>query len=222
MLFLKKILSYLFDIQLDTASTPLNPVLQLSLRKGRFYLTTTNAVYSYGDLYSNFLQTFKKLDFNKVRFNEVLVLGFGMGSVPFMLTHVFGQKFRCTGVEADEKIIEWATRYLEPNLPVPLHLNHGDAFAFVEKCSHKFDLVVVDIFLDDLVPAQFETMDFLNNAKQLLTENGLLLFNRLADSKTALWSTSAFYENTFKAVFPSGTYLKVEENWVLASRKAWD
>lgn len=222
MLFLKKILSYLFDVQLDTASTPLNPVLQLSLRKGRFYLTTTNAVYSFGDLYGNFLHTFKKLDFNKIRFNEVLVLGFGLGSVPYMLAHVFKQRFRCTGVEADETIIEWATRYIEPNLTVPLNLQHGDALAFVEKCSQKFDLIVVDIFLDDLVPSQFESLEFLNNTKNLLAENGLLLFNRLADSETALWSTSAFYENTFKAVFPAGTYLKVDENWVLVSRKAWD
>jgi spermidine synthase len=222
LLFLKKILSYLFDVQLDTASTPLNPVLQLSLRSSRFYLTTTNAVYSFGDLYSNFLHTFKKLDFNKIRFSEVLVLGFGMGSVPYMLSHVFGQRFRCTGVEADEKIIEWATRYVEPKLPVPLHLHHGDAFAFVEKCSQKFDLIVVDIFLDDLVPSQFESLDFLNNAMNLLTENGLLLFNRLADTEAALLSTTEFYENIFTSVFPAGTYLKVDENWVLANRKAWD
>ncbi len=197
-------------------------MLQLSLRRGRFYLTTTNAVYSYGDLYGNFLQTFKKLDFNKIKCSEVLVLGFGMGSVPYMLAHVFGQRFRCTGVEADEKIVEWATQYVQPKLTAPLKLHHGDALAFVEKCSQKFDLVVVDIFLDDLVPSQFETLDFLNNAKQLLTENGILLFNRLADSETALWSTSVFYENIFRSVFPVGTYLKVDENWVLASRKAWD
>lgn len=220
-MFWKKILSYFVDIQLDSAVTGLNPVLNLSLRNGRFYLTTTNAVYSFGDLYDNFSKTFEKFDFEKNKFQSLLVLGFGMGSVPYMLERVFGQKMPCTGVEADAKIIEWASKYTLPTLTNPIELIHQDALAFVEKCSQQFGLIVVDLFLDDLVPKQFESLDFLQKTKSLLAPNGLLLFNRLADTEASLTATQHYFEKTFKSVFPGGTYMDVDGNWMLANRAAW-
>jgi len=222
LLFLKKILSYLVDIQLDTTSTALNPVLQLSLRNGRFYLTTTNAVYSHGDLYDNFLQAFKKLDFAKNKFNNILVLGFGMGSVPYMLERVFNQKFNCTGVEADGQIAAWAERYVLPELTNPVKLHLADAIVFVEKCSLQFDLVVMDVFLDDVVPLQFESDIFLLKLKTLLGPNGLLLFNRLADTPVALELTTDFFQKKFSGIFREASYLDVSGNWILANRKCWD
>ncbi len=221
MLFWKKILSYLVDIQLDSAATALNPVLNLSLRKGRFYLTTTNAVYSFGDLYDNFTKTFYKVDFEKYKFQSLLVLGFGMGSVPYMLEQIFGQKMRCTGVEADVKIVEWTTKYTLPTLSQPIQLVHMDALAFVEKCTQKFDILVVDLFLDDVVPTQFEALSFLQKTKGLLNPNGLLLFNRLTDTDISISATQLYFEKTFKSVFPEGTYLDVDGNWMLANRAAW-
>ncbi|MBK9014961.1 MAG: hypothetical protein IPM82_13275 [Saprospiraceae bacterium] len=218
---MKKILSYLVDIQLDTASTALNPVLLLSLRNGRFYLTTTNAVYSHGDLYDNFLRTFQKLDFTKNKFNSILVLGFGMGSVPYMLERVFLQKFHCTGVEADGKIAEWAERYVLPEMTNPVKLHLGDAIDFIEKCGQQFDLVVMDVFLDDVVPMQFESLSFLQNLKKCITPVGLLLFNRLSDTPEALASTKSFFDEKFRQIFPEASYLDVEGNWMLANRAAW-
>jgi len=215
----KKMLSYLVDIQLDKASTVLNPVLDLSLRKGRFYLTTSNAVYSYGDLYDNFLKAFQQTDFIENKFEKLLVLGFGMGSVPFMLERVFHQKFNGVGVEADAKIVEWAQQYVLPELANPIQVTHADALVFVENCKEKFDLIVMDVFLDDLVPTQFATTNFLEKTKALLSDNGLLLFNRLADTEAALESTEDFYEIAFKTVFPEGNYLDVNGNWILANKR---
>ena len=221
MFFFKKILSYLVDIQLETASTALNPVLQLSLRNGRFYLTTTNAVYSHGDLYDNFLKAFKKLDFAKNRFNNILVLGFGMGSVPYMLERVFYQKFHCTGVEVDDKIAAWAERYVLPELTNPVKLHLGDAIDFVEKFGQQFDFVVMDVFLDDVVPMQFESLSFLQNLKKCIAPDGLLLLNRLSDTPEAHASTKSFFDEKFRQVFPEATYLDVGGNWMLANRAAW-
>ncbi len=219
MLRFKKILSYLVDIQLDKASTDLNPVLDLSLRKGRFYLTTSNAVYSYGDLYDNFLKALQQIDFRENKFEKLLVLGFGMGSVPYMLERVFHQKFNGVGVEADAKIVEWAQQYVLPELANSIQLTHADVLVFVENCKEKFDLIVMDVFLDDLVPTQFETTNFLEKTKALLCDNGLLLFNRLADTEAALEFTEDFFELAFKSVFPEGNYLDVNGNWILANKR---
>ncbi|MBI5917030.1 MAG: hypothetical protein HY842_16790 [Bacteroidetes bacterium] len=216
----KKILSYLVDIQLDSASTHLNPRLDLSLRRGRCYLTTPNAVYSFGDLYGNFLQTFRQLDFAQYDIRDVAVLGFGMGSVPFMLERVFYQKFRYVGVEVDEVIAGWAEQYVLPELASPVELHRTDALGFVEKCDRKFGLVVVDIFLDDKVPVQFEDLVFLQNLKKMLAENGLLLFNRMADTPEARAKTEAFFENNFRQVFPDASYFDVDGNWVMTTHRS--
>lgn len=215
---LKKIFSYLVDIQLDKASTALNPVLDLSLRKGRLYLTTTNAVYSYGDLYDNFLSAFQRMDFSKNTCEDILVLGFGMGSVPYMLESVFDQKFNCTGVEADAKIVEWANEYTIPTLSNKFELVHADAAEYAAISTAQFDLVVVDVFLDDVVPEQFSTTFFLEQVKKRLKEQGILLFNRLVDTEQALEATRLFYEDHFIKVFPQAQYLDVGGNWMLANR----
>lgn len=221
MSFLRKILSYFADIQIDTASTALNPVLTLSLRKGRYYLTTINAVYSFGDLYDNFFKTFQQIDFKKNKFEKVLVLGFAIGSVPYMLERIFGQKMHFTGVEVDAKIVEWANKFTLPTLSSPINIIHEDALIFVEKCMQQFDLVVVDLFLDDLVPTQFETVDFLQKTAALLHPNGLLVFNRLSDTPQALSATRLFFEERFKSIFAKAEYLDLDGNWMLASRAAW-
>lgn len=221
LIFIAKILSYLTDVQVDAASTALNPALNLSLRKGRYYLTTTNAVYSFGDLYDNFSKTFQKIDLDKHKFNNILVLGFAMGSVPYMLEKVFGQKFKCTGVELDPKIVEWAKRYTIPALSNRVELVHADAMDFLRENQEKFDLIVVDLFLDDLVPEQFETSYFLEKIAHSLSQYGLLLFNRLSDTPAAMSLTQGFFVEKFKTVFPEGKYLDVGGNWMLANWEAW-
>lgn len=220
-MFFKKILSYLIDIQLDRASTPLNSKLELSLRQGRFYLTTENAVYSFGDLYDNFRQTFHRIDFSKNKIEKMLILGFGLGSVPYMLEQVFHQNIRCTGIEADGKIVEWANQHILPTLTSPTKLIHEDALIFIENNAEKFDLIVIDLFMDDLVPGQFETTDFLENIKVALSPNGLILFNRLADTPQALHDTQTFFDEKFKSIFPTASYLEIDGNWMLANRAAW-
>lgn len=221
LIFFKKIFSHLFDIQVDAASTALNPVLNLSLRKGRYYLTTTNAVYSFGDLYDNFSKTFERMDFGNRKYPNLLVLGFALGSVPYMLERVFGQKFKCTGVELDPKIATWARHYTIPTINNPIELVQSDAFEFMEHNHKKFDLIVVDLFLDDVVPSQFESPFFLQRIADSLSIGGLLLYNRLADTTKAINSTNDFFLGNFKDVFPEGNYLDVGGNWMLANRAVW-
>ena len=211
----KKISSYFVDIQLESASSDLNPYLELCLRKGRYCLTTPNAIYSYADLYDNFTRTFRKIDLDAMAINDVLILGFGLGSIPFMLEKVFKKNFRYVGVERDEVIALWASQYVLPELRSPVEFQLADAWMFVDSCSEKFDLIVMDIFVDDVIPAEFEEVEFLETLKELLNENGLLLYNRLAAQPEDRRLTEEFFQNNFKKVFPNGDYLDVAGNWML-------
>ena len=213
----KRILSYLVEWHYESAPSPINPHLYVSLSRGRFQLSTARAIYSYGDLYENFARTFRRLDLNGMPVENVLLLGLGLGSVPFMLEKVFKKKYRYTAVEIDESVVYLAHKYVLSGLESPVEVFCADALGFVEQCSDTYDLIAMDIFLDDIIPAEFESLEFLRQLSRLLSPTGILLYNRLSRTSEDLERTRAFY-SLFKQVFPAASYNDAKGNWVLVSR----
>lgn len=213
----KILLSYFSDVRLEHTATQINPNLALSLRKGRYFLTTPNAIYSYGDLYDNFTQTFRQLDLDQLKIEEVLILGFGLGSIPYMLEKKFRKSYRYVGVERDEVVALWASKYVLSGLRSPVALQIADAWVFAGSCAERFDLIIMDIFVDDKIPDEFQTIDFLECLRDLLNKNGMLLYNRLTLHDKDRLLTERFFQNKFKKVFPQATYFDVGGNWILKS-----
>jgi len=211
----KYLLSHFFDVPVDGGNTPHNSGLKLSVSKGRLCLSTPNAVYSYGDLYRNYFNTFKRLMLDKMPVQEVLLLGLGMGSIPFMLEKNFGRKYRYTAVELDEVIAGWAMQYALPRLSSPVTIYTADAHQFVMSTTQKFDLIAVDVFLDEEVPEIFDDVDFAGRLKELLREDGLVIWNRLADKPNFKQRTKTYFDDIFKQVFPEALYVKMEMNWMI-------
>ncbi len=214
----KKLLSRVIDIPLESASTPYNPDVQLQLRNGRFLLTTPNAIYSYGDLYLNFYEAFRRLKPQKRKIREVLVLGLGMGSIPWMLEKKFGQIYNYTCVEVDEVIAGWAMKYAVPELKSPMMIYTADALPFVYTCTQRFDLICVDLFLDEHVPNELDDPGFTQALSSLLLPEGLLMWNRLADKDPLIQRTSNFYEQVFSKIFGDAHLLTFEGNWMLLNK----
>lgn len=214
----KKILSRFVDLPLERASTAYNPELELHLRNGRYLLSTPNAIYSYGDLYINFYEAFKRMKPHKSDIEEVLVLGMGLGSIPWMLEKNFGCNFKYTCVEVDEVVAGWAMKYVVPELRSHLTIYTADAIPFVHACQQRFDLVCVDLFLDNHVPHELDHPDFTARLAELLSKNGLLMWNRLADRDALIQRTENFYENVFSKIFQDAHLLVLENNWMLFSR----
>lgn len=48
-------------------------------------MCTAHAVYSYEDRYDNFVRAFKKAKLHDRKIDNVLILGFGLGSIPIIL-----------------------------------------------------------------------------------------------------------------------------------------
>ncbi|MCH2081008.1 MAG: fused MFS/spermidine synthase [Saprospiraceae bacterium] len=214
----KKALSHLFEIHIESAPSDLNPHLYVSLRKGRYQLCTANAIYSYADLYDNFYNAFTAVDFEKEQIKDVLILGFGLGSIPWMLEKNFSRNFHYTAIEADEAIIYLANKYTLDELSSSIQLICADAFAFVFQSEEQFDLICMDIFLDDIIPEHFKDIDYLEALKARLSPNGILMFNCLSVNAKDKELTKAFFENIFARVFPEATYLDVKSNWILLNR----
>ncbi len=210
-------LSYLTEIVLERGASDVNPDLQLGLKKGRYCLSTPNAIYSFADLYDNFSRAFEQVNIRERAIRQVLVLGFGLGSIPYMLEKVFGKNCQYTGVEVDELVACWAAEYVLDELSSPIQMNLADAAVFVEMCRQKFDLITMDIFIDNEIPDVFQEIDFLENLKALLNKNGLLMYNRLFLRETDQERTKSFFENEFKTVFPDSRYLTTGGNRMLLS-----
>ncbi|MEZ5038994.1 MAG: fused MFS/spermidine synthase [Saprospiraceae bacterium] len=211
--------SYLFEWHIESSSSEYNPHLYVSLKKGRYQLSTAHAVYSFADLYDNFGDTFKKIDWENWPVDKVLVLGLGLGSIPLLLEQHLGTTFHCTAVEIDEAVIGLASTYGLPAIQAPLDIVCADARAFVAQSREQFDLICMDVFLDDTVPEIFEQQHFLQQLKDRLTPNGLLLYNRLAATQHDTQSTEKFHKEQFLSVFPAAYALPLKGNWMLANRK---
>ncbi len=215
----KRMLSYLFEIHIESASSEHNPHLYVSLRNGRYQLSTANAIYSYEDLYDNFLEAFKKIDLDKFKIQNVLILGFGLGSIPIILEQNFSKKYHYTGIEIDEEVLYLANKYALPQISSSIELICTDAVNFVKLSTSKYDMITVDLFQDDVIPEQFEQIEFLENLKNHLTSNGILLYNRLAYNEEDIKKSKHFYKDSFLKVFDKGQYLEVNDNWMLLNRK---
>ncbi|GIV32452.1 MAG: hypothetical protein KatS3mg030_754 [Saprospiraceae bacterium] len=210
-------MSYLVDIPLEQASTDFNPAVELYLRRGRLMLSTPNAIYSYDDLYMNFYLAFDKLGVGKRQMQHALILGFGTGSIPWMLEKSFHCRLSYTGVEIDEVIAGWAMRYALPRLQSPVTLYTTDAVHFAQTWNESFDLICVDIFQDEHIPESLDEPLFSENLARLLAPGGLLLWNRLADDAEMKKRTDLFYENVFSKVFPQPGFLPLGPNRMLVA-----
>lgn len=214
----KKWLSYLFELHVESANSDYNPYMYVSIRKGRYQLSTANAIYSFADLYSNFSNTFDVFNWDSFKPKDALLLGLGLGSIPFMLEKKYKQKCHYTIVEIDEVVIDLAYRYVLSHLESPFEMIATDASIAVHQFkASSYDTIFVDIFDDDEVPADFESTVFLEQIKLLLKPNGVILFNRLAATDADCVKSEAFFNNVFHKVFPNACLLGVEGNYMLVS-----
>ncbi|MEM6317184.1 MAG: fused MFS/spermidine synthase [Bacteroidota bacterium] len=215
----KKLLSYFFEFHVESAPSDINPHLYVSISRGRYQLSTANAIYSFADLYDNFTVTFQKIKLPTHQ-KDVLILGFGLGSIPYMLEKKFDRQYQYTAVEIDENVLYLANKYALPDLTSSITMMPADAFAFVHYCHDTFDMICMDVFLDDTVPENFESEHYLRQLATLLNPNGVLLFNKLAATQKDRQQAATFFE-LFQSVFPKGTYLEVNGNWMLVNDQAF-
>lgn len=217
----KKYLSFLFDILLEQKSTPYNPVLKLYLSKGQLKLVTQGAVYSYGNLYYNFRESFNELGISNQGINKVLILGLGTGSIIQLLEQKFHLKAHYEVVEIDPGVVELFGNYKMEYINSICTIHIADAIEYMKSNQKTYDLICMDIFCDCIVPENFESEEFLLNLKIALNENGILMYNRLAINAADQTRNERFCK-TFEKIFPEFKIIKMKFNWMLVADKRKD
>lgn len=195
-----------------------NEALHVSVVQGRLQLTTDDAIYSWADKYNNFKTVLMHLDWSKLDYRETLVLGLGLGSIPFMMEKM-GYASIFTGVEIDEEVIYLASKYTLSSLSSPIDVIHADAASYLTTTTRRFDLIAMDVFVGQTVPEVFLSIRFATQLAQCITMGGTVIYNMLAHNEQDLQLAKSYYQNVFLLVFPESTYMRVKGNLMLISNK---
>lgn len=213
----KKWLSYITPVHLETAGSAVNDVLEVYLVRNRLRLTTHDAIYSYDDQYFNYYNTFRRIDLPPDG-AEVLLLGFGLGSIPIMLEKNFKKNYNYTAVEIDETVLSLFSRYQMDRLDSPLEMNQGDAAHYMRVQDRKYDLICVDVFVGEFVPDHLKEEEFLGYLQDAVTEGGLILWNMLFDTEYQRDEVEQFKNELFREYFPEAFTHTVMGNVILMNR----
>lgn len=214
----KSTLSYLKDVHIESVDSAVNPDLYVCYSKGRYQLCVENAIYSFADKYDNFWDTFQQMEVSKFQGKDILILGFGLGSIPYMLEKM-GVTAHFVGVEYDEMVGYLFNKYVADEIVSSLELITADARIFMELNERKYDLIAMDVFVEDLIPDFFLGQTFIEQLRDSLADDGLLIWNHLYHYEKDRKQADRFFENKFKNVFKNGAFIQTKGNKMMLNKK---
>lgn len=152
-----------------------NGRLELNFTNGRKVLDSANTNYSYGSLQQVLRYGLRKMDVSAV--SSVLVLGLGGGSVIGTLRKDFGFTGPVTGVDVDPVILDLASGEYGLKEDKNLQMVCMDALGFLRDHDQQFDLIIIDLFVDNDVPAFVFDLFFWQQIHRHLNSKGQFILN---------------------------------------------
>lgn len=164
---------------IEIFESDINPPLEVSLINGRYQLNAGSVNYSFGPLHDAFRKYFVKDPPLLNEKSEVLILGLGAGSVVHILRNELNLISPITGVEIDKVVINAARKHFSLDSIKDLKVIIDDALLYLQTSDDSYDFIVIDIYIDDLVPPKFETLEFIHLLANHITADGKVVFNKL-------------------------------------------
>lgn len=167
--------------QKDKATTereyhsPINGVLKVRWEKGKKILDTEHTNYSYGSLEDVLNYGLDNIPLENV--NSVLLLGMGGGCMISSLKNRYNCQAPVTAIELDPMLIDIAEKEFGVVQSKNLSILETDAYQYITETKDSSDLIIIDIFIDLLVPEKFYKPEFWNAMTKVVNLNGFVLFN---------------------------------------------
>jgi len=142
------------------------------------YITVGGLTQSGGIVYSIWEKTLKKIRRQKNEVKKCLILGLGGGSVSVIINKLW-PNVKIVGIEIDPIMANLGKEFL--NLK-NVNIKIDDAFNYCLKAikqKEKFDLIIVDLYVGDKFPDKFDSLKFVNLTKNILSKEGVIVFNKL-------------------------------------------
>ena len=209
----KRLLSHIDDQLLESTGSDFNPELYLLYSKGRYQLVTDKVIYSFEDQYDNFVEAFKHINLDLIK--DVLILGYGIGSIPTILEKTYHKIFNYTAIEIDYEIIRLAYKYTLPELKSKVDLIESDALTYVKYETATYDLICFDVFINDLIPQKFLSIQSIQKHKDILKPQGVFIMNKLYLTPDDQKITDEFIDSIFIKVFTKHKQINTRANMML-------
>lgn len=210
---LKRILSYLTPITILKKESKISKIFEVTWNNGKLVLDTKNTNFSYGSLQKVLKKGLLKIGIEEIQnVKNILLLGVAGGSVIQTLVQDFNFKGKITGIEIDEEIIEIGQLYFDLDTFKNLKIIISDAEVFVKNNADKYELIIIDIFQDNIMPDFLFEVSFINNLKKRLGENGNILFNTIAYDRNDV-ERNKKYENLITTKFKNNTKIPFVEGF---------
>lgn len=195
---LQRFFSYLYPVKIASAAGKTTPLLGLYRFQGRWQLSAATALYSDGAAYRPLSAAFSYLKKELPQKQSMLVLGAGLGSAVSVWYKMGFNVPPTTLVDIDPQIITWGKALLKEETGNNCDWICADVQDYVSRKQPYYDLVILDIFQDRIVPGFVTTIAFLNNCKQLLEPgNSVLVLNYIINNEEN-WKTALHH---IKSVF---------------------
>ena len=169
-----RLLSYFYPITKKIKSEH-NGTVEITWYNGKKQLNTKNGNYSYGSLQKILKIGLKNINLNPCK--NILLLGLGGGSVIKTLREDFNYQNTITTLDIDPVIISIAKTEFDITEDQKLEIICVDALKFMANNNKKFDLIIIDLFVDTEIPDSFFSESFWNNIIKATSQNGSVLFN---------------------------------------------
>ncbi len=211
LIFLKRILSHFIDFKTASFPSDLNNILEVWYSNGKLVLHSANANYSFGSLHFIFQDAFKISNFKNNPPSNLLLLGFGAGSIVKIIREEFNLNFPITAIEYDKIIIEIGKQYFNTSAYKNLKIINEDAYQFTFTQVEPYSCIVIDLFNDTEVPEQFVDILFLNRINKILLPGGILFFNIMVSTPVQIKKMNTLlqifktFSGSLEIVEPIGT-----------------
>ncbi len=116
--------------------------------------------------------------------SNVLVAGLGGGSIPVAMNELFPNA-NIDVLEIDRAVVTVAEDFFDFEANERMKVHVIDARVFVKRAAlqgRKYDYIVLDAFTGEYIPEHLLTREFLEEVKQILTPEGVLVANTFSSS----------------------------------------
>jgi 2-polyprenyl-3-methyl-5-hydroxy-6-metoxy-1,4-benzoquinol methylase len=174
-------ISYIWPVTIRQYESKFSGHLFIRYFMGKKVLDTRMTNYSFGGLQKVLKRSLELLPFQPNAEN-ILILGFGAGSVLETIRKQHHSKAQITGIDIDEMVFTIAKEEFNIEEGSDTRFIVADAINWIKNQQEIFDLIIVDLFIIDTLPPAATEYFFIEHLVKALKSEGQLIFNTIPET----------------------------------------
>lgn len=111
---------------------------------------------------------------------KLLMIGLGGGTIAYELNKLRGPAVSIEAVEINREMIGVMKDFLKEDAGMKVEV--GDGAEYIRGKEDRYNIVILDAYINDLIPKQFFAREFVEDVNAALTEDGIFAMNYIKSS----------------------------------------